>query len=117
MKKLLILLGALFLFTSCTKESSNEYVGTRWETDGFYLINTLMGYKYHVYEFIDTDSVMSYWLDRNGKIASSDGEHRYEIDGSFIIVYHDTDDVRKLEVKDRITMILTSNTTIKYYKQ
>lgn len=107
----------MFSIIGCSKMEQNNLVGTRWETSGFTLLNDLFGYEYHVYEFIDKDSVNSYWLDRKGKIAKSDGECSYVIQEPYVIITHADDDIRKLELVDNITMVITTNTYIKYYKQ
>lgn len=117
MKRILCLALLALTLGGCTKMDKNPLIGTKWETTGFSMIDILVGYKYHVYDFHSEDKVNSYWLDRNGKIAMSDGECSYTIQEPYVIITHDKDDVRKLERVDNITMTVTTNTSIKYYKQ
>lgn len=117
MKRILCLALLSLTLGGCTKMDKNRLIGTKWETTGFYLIDILAGYKYHVYDFYSEDKVNSYWLDRNGKIGSSDGEFSYYIEEPYVVITHDEDDVRKFEMTDNITMVSTTNSSIKYYKQ
>lgn len=118
MKKLAIIFAAIAVLAGCQKEDSNSLAGTRWETDGFgYLMEAIWGYKYHVYEFLDNKSVDSYWLDSNGKLKSYGGQCKYSIETPFVIIEHDADDVRKLEMTNKMTMVVTTNESIKYLKQ
>lgn len=117
MKRILIALTALLAITSCSKEPSNDLVGTKWETTGFTLIDAMMGWKYHIYEFLDSEKVDSYWLDRNGKVASFDGTYKYIIAEPYVFIEHKADDIRELERTNKMTMVLTSNDSIKYLKQ
>ena len=116
MKKI-ILATMLLILVACSKDPANELIGTKWETTGFYMIDALVGWKYHIYEFIDETNVDSYWLDRNGKVASFEGTYRYTIEEPYVIIEHDADDVRKLEMINKMTMVATTNTSIKYIKQ
>lgn len=117
MKRLLIILAAALTLAGCEKESSGSIVGTKWETDDFgALMEYLFGYKYHVYEF-ERKTVSSYWLDKNGKLVSYDGDFEYTIEAPYVIIRHDENDVRKLEQLDKMTMAITTNTAIKYFKQ
>ena len=117
MRRLLLFIVAAICLCSCSKESSNALKGTRWETDDFTLLNSIWGYKYHVYEFEDKSNVLSYWLDRQGKVAMSEGEFNYKIEYPYVYVEHSKDDIRKLEMVDKMTLVITTNTSIKYYKQ
>lgn len=118
MKKLAIIFAAIAVLVGCQKEDGNSLVGTKWETDGFGpLMESIWGYKYHVYEFIDDKSVDSYWLDRNGKLKSYDGTCKYTIEEPYVIIEHETDDVRKLEMINKMTMVVTTNESIKYLRQ
>ena len=118
MKKLAVIIATVVMFVGCQKEESNELVGTRWETTGFAaLMEGIWGYRYHVYEFIDNNNVDSYWLDKNGKLVNYDEQCTYTIDPPFVIITHSADDVRTLEQKDKMTMVVTTNTSIKYLKQ
>ena len=117
MKKLAIALAILILSASCSKESSTSIVGTKWETTGFSLINSLVGWKYHIYEFTDKKNVDSYWLDRNGKVASFEGTFRYTVEEPYITIEHSEDDIRIFEMTNKMTFISTTNNSIKYFKQ
>lgn len=118
MKKLAIIIAAIAVLAGCQKEETNSLVGTKWETDGFgFLMESIWGYKYHVYEFTDVNNVDSYWLDRNGKVASFEGTCKYTIEEPYVIIEHDADDVRKLEMTNKMTMVVTTNESIKYLKQ
>lgn len=117
MKRLFTILIIILSSLSCSKKE-NSLVGTKWETDGFGpLMETLFGYKYHVYEFIDDKSVDSYWLDKNGKIVSYDTQCEYTIAEPYVTIKHEEDDVRKLEMTNKMTMVVTTNTSIKYFIQ
>lgn len=117
MKRLAILLISIFSLFGCSKEPTNEFIGTKWETTGFTLLDALMGWKYHIYEFLDAENVDSYWLDRNGKVASFDGTYKYIIAEPYVIIEHSADDIRKLEKINKMTMVVTTNETIKYIMQ
>lgn len=113
-----MIIVALAMFAGCQKEESNKLVGTRWETTGFAaFMESIWGYRYHVYEFIDNNNVDSYWLDKNGKLVDYDKQCTYTIDPPYVIITHSADDVRKLEEQDKMTMVITTNTSIKYLKQ
>lgn len=117
MKRILCLALLALTLGGCTKMDKNPLIGTKWETTGFTMIDILAGYKYHVYDFHSEDKVNSYWLDRNGKVGASDGECSYYIEEPYVFITHDEDDVRKFEMTDNITMVSTTNSSIKYYKQ
>lgn len=117
MKKIAIALLLSLALIGCQKENSNTLVGTKWETTGFSLIDAIWGYKYHVYDFYSENTVSSYWLDRNGKMASSDGDATYRIEEPYVYITEDDGDVVTLEIIDRMSMVVTTNTSIKYYKQ
>ena len=117
MKKVIIAIVALVTLCGCQKEGKNFLSGTRWETTGFAaFMEPIWGYRYHVYEFTD-DYVSSYWLDKNSKMISFDGDFQYRIEDPYVYVEHDTDDVRKLEVINKMTMVITTKTSIKYFLQ
>ena len=116
MKRILLLTILILTISGCTK-IDNALVGTKWETSGFTLIDLMVGWKYHIYEFIDGNNVDAYWLDRNGKVASFEGTFKYTIEEPYVIIEHDSDDIRKLEIIDKMTMVITTNTSIKYFKQ
>ena len=117
MKRIIIAAIAILVFVGCQKEDSNALLGTKWETTGFTLFDIMVGWKYHIYEFTTNDNVDSYWLDRNGKVASFDGTFSYKIEDPYVIIEHDAEDVRKLEMTNKMTMVLTTNTSIKYFLQ
>lgn len=117
MKRILCLALLALTLGGCTKMDKNPLIGTKWETTGFSMIDILVGYKYHVYDFHSEDKVNSYWLDRNGKIGASDGECSYYIEEPYVIITHAEDDIRKFEMTDNITMVSMTNSSIKYYKQ
>ena len=117
MRKLAIALVILMSSVACSKEPSNVLEGTKWETSGFSLIDALAGWKYHVYDFIDKKNVDSYWLDRDGKVASFEGTFRYTIEDPYVTVKHAEDDIRIFEMTNKMTLESTTNKSIKYFKQ
>lgn len=116
MKKLLFA-AALLIATACSKGPEKELVGTKWETTGFSMIDALVGWKYHIYEFIDKKNVDSYWLDRNEKVASFDGTYQYKVEEPYVIIEEDDGTIVTLEMTNKMTMVVTTNNSIKYYKQ
>lgn len=117
MKKIVTALILSFVLVGCQKENSNTLVGTKWQTTGFTLIDAVWGYKYHVYDFYSEDKASSYWLDRNGKMASSDGDVSYKIEKPYVYITEEDGDIVTLEMADRMSMVVTTNTSIIYYKQ
>lgn len=79
MRKLLILIATITLFAGCQKESSNMLVGTSWETDDNFIMSSIFGYKYHVYEFISEDMVSAYYTNSAGNIMEIDGDYKYKL--------------------------------------
>lgn len=116
MRKLAIIFAAIAVLAGCQKEETNSLIGTKWETTGYSLIDALVGWKYHIYEFTDINNVDSYWLDRNGKVASFDGTYKYTIEEPYVIIEED-DNTVKLEMTNKMTMVVTTNESIKYLKQ
>jgi hypothetical protein len=117
MKKIILALIVMAMAASCQKENANNLKGTKWETTGFAMIDAIWGYKYHVYDFYSKDKASSYWLDRNGKMTSSDGDVTYKVESPYVYITKEDGDVVTLEMIDRMSMVVTTNTSIKYYKQ
>ena len=85
-----MLMVAMMLFAGCSKESSNMLVGTTWETDDNFIMSSIFGYKYHVYEFFSEDMVSSYYTNSAGKIMSVSGDCKYELDYPNLIIHEST---------------------------
>lgn len=116
MKKIVFAI-LLLIATSCSKGPAKELIGTKWETTDYSLIDALVGWKYHIYEFIDAKNVDSYWLDRNGKVASFDGTYKYKVEEPYVIIEKDDGTTVTLEMINKMTMVLTTNDSFKYFKQ
>ena len=79
MKRILIVLTAILMFSGCAKESDNFLVGTSWQTDDYLMSSILFGHSYHVFEFHSEKMASSYWIDNKGNIVSSDGDAPYTL--------------------------------------
>ena len=73
MKKLFVVFAFMATIVGCQKSGDTMLVNTKWQSDDYTMINMIWGYSYHVYEFYSEDSASSYWLDKNGNIADSEG--------------------------------------------
>lgn len=111
MKKLLIVLATILVFSGCAKESDNFLVGTSWQTDDYTFSSIVMGYSYHIFEFYSEDKASSYWVDKKGNIVSSDGDVTYTLDYPTMKIKDDT-----YTFNDRVSFEI-KGAGIVYYKK
>lgn len=117
MKKLFVVFAFMATIVGCQKSGDTMLVNTKWQSDDYTMINMIWGYSYHVYEFYSEDSASSYWLDKNGNIADSEGDVKYELDYPELTITESNGTVTKFTFSDRVTFAIGGNSTVVYHKK
>lgn len=117
MKKLAIIFAAIAVLVGCSKSGENMLINTQWQTDDYSAINIIFGYSYHVYEFYSEDSASSYWLDKKGNVADSDGDVKYELDYPHLIITESDGNKLEFTFSDRMTFAIGGNSPIVYHRK
>lgn len=117
MKKLFIILTTIAVLAGCSKTEDNMLLNTTWQTDDYSTINMLFGYSYHVYEFYSEDKASSYWLDKRGNVADSDGDVKYELQYPQLIITKADGSQLEFTFSDRMTFAIGGNSSIVYHRK
>lgn len=116
MKRMIVATALLMsLFCGCSKQS-NMLVGTTWVTDDNFIMSTMLGYKYQVYEFFSEDMVSSYYTNAAGAIVMVNGDYNYKLDYPNLVIYDSTEG-RKFEFTSRLSFKSVAVDPYTYYKK